>query len=68
MSGPRRAVHFTDVPVHLDGKPKARITIEQGGSGDGLVTVRPHHGREYTLPLSTVAEMVAWKVAKAEAS
>lgn len=63
-----RRSHFSDIPLHLDGQAKVKVTVEQRASGDGLVTVRPLHGRRaYTLPLAVVAEIIAFKVAKAEA-
>jgi len=61
-----RKVHFKGVPVRLDGQLAASVTIERGPAGDGVFSVRPYRGRVYFLPLSVVAEIVAWKVAKAE--
>jgi hypothetical protein len=63
--------HFTVSAVHLDGATEATLTIEPSvapGSGGGLVTVRPKGRRQtYTLSLALVAEMVAWRAAKAAA-
>jgi hypothetical protein len=63
--------HFTVSALHLDGATEATLTIEPSvapGSGGGLVTVRPKGRRQtYTLSLALVAEMVAWRAAKAAA-
>lgn len=64
----RRSI-FRNVPLpgKVDGRRQATVIIEQNEeSGDGLVRVRPLRGREYTLPLGSVAEGVCWRVAKAE--
>lgn len=50
----------------FDGAPAATIEVDRGA---GLFTVRPLRRRQtYTLPLSTVAEMVLWRIVKAEAA
>lgn len=52
-----RRAHFTEVPLHLDGQLRVKVTVEHRASGDGLVTVRPLRGRAYSLPLTVVAEL-----------
>jgi hypothetical protein len=48
----------------FDGAEAATVTIERSR---GLFTVRPLRRRRlYTLPLSDVAEMVIWRVVKAD--
>jgi hypothetical protein len=62
---PRKA-HFR-VKLHLDGAPECTVTIERGTTHQ-LLTVRPLGKRTaYTLGLSTVAEMVAYRIAKVDA-
>lgn len=56
---------FRNVPVRFDRATVATVTIERGPE---LVHVRLYRRRRvYTLPLGTVAEMVAWSIVKAEA-
>ncbi len=60
--------HFKVEGAHVDGKSRGTLTIEAPkASGAVLVSYRPTHGREYTLTLPEVAEMIAWRVAKKEA-
>lgn len=55
------------VRLHLDGANEATVIVERNTTHQ-LVTVRPLGKRtSYVLPLADVAEMVAYKVAKAEA-
>lgn len=45
---------------------KATVTINRKTN---VVTVRPFHRRDtYALPLSDVAEMIMWRVLKADAA
>lgn len=49
----------------FDGADGATVTIDRGPM---LFSVRPsRRRREYTLPLKDVAEMVLWRIVKAEA-
>lgn len=49
----------------FDGERQATVQIDRGSL---LFSVRPHRRRrDFVLPLSTVAEMVIWRVVKAEA-
>lgn len=60
-----RSAHF-DITGRFDNASKAKVTIETVGQ-TVLVKVRPHHARrEYIMPLSTLAEILIWKVVKAE--
>ncbi len=48
----------------FDGVAEATVTMDRAR---GLFTVRPlRRRRSFELPLSTVAEMVMWRVVKAE--
>ena len=50
----------------FDGASGATVTIDRGAM---LFSVRPlRRHREYTLPLTDVAEMVLWRIVKAEAA
>ena len=50
----------------FDGANGATVTINRDGVP--LFAVRPlRRKREYTLPLKDVAEMVLWRIVKAEA-
>ncbi len=49
----------------LDGRDGGVLTIDRERL---IISVRPSHGREYVLPLQTVAEMVVWRVVKNEAA
>lgn len=50
----------------FDGTTGATVTIDRGAM---LFSVRPlRRRREYTLPLTDVAEMVLWRIVKAEAA
>jgi hypothetical protein len=50
----------------LDGASQATVEIDRASE---ILTVRPFRRRKvYTLPLSTVAEMVIWRIARAEAA
>jgi hypothetical protein len=54
------------VDGRMDGANGATVTIDRGV---GLFSVRPlRRKREYTLPLKDVAEMVLWRIVKAEAN
>jgi hypothetical protein len=66
MARMRRA-HFKvqGAGVRLNGAHRGRLTIEDA-AGRQLVRVRPLRQREYVLPLSTVAEMVIWRVVRNE--
>ena len=48
-------------------KRAAHVTVSPRSDGGFLLSVRPLHDREYVLPLEDVAELVVWKVVKAEA-
>ena len=51
----------------FDGADGATVTINRDGVP--LFSVRPsRRRREYTLPLKDVAEMVLWRIVKAEAN
>lgn len=48
----------------FDGTDGATVTIDRGA---GLFSVRPlRRRREYTLPLATVAEIVLFRIVRAE--
>jgi hypothetical protein len=48
----------------MDGATQATVEIDRGAD---TITVRPYRRRkEYTLPLSTVAEMVIWRIVQGE--
>ena len=66
MARMRRA-HFKidGAGIRLNGAHRGRLTIEDA-MGRQLVRVRPLRQREYVLPLSTVAEMVIWRVVRNE--
>lgn len=50
----------------FDGVNEATVTIDRETL---LISVRPlHRKREYTLPLSVVANTVIWNITKAEVS
>ena len=50
----------------MDGSDGATVTIDRGAN---LFSVRPlRRKREYTPPLKDVAEMVLWRIVKAEAN
>ena len=52
----------------IDGKSSGRLTVEAPkASGVVLVSYRPSHGRNYTLTIQEVAEMICWRVSKKEA-
>ena len=59
-----RRAHFR-VRGLFDGKHEASILIEDNGH-EPLFTVRPLHGRPYTLRLTDVAAMVHARVVKQE--
>lgn len=65
--------HFDVSGIHLDGAREATVTVEAVVDRKTLeetytVKVKPKGKRtEYALPLSLVAEMVAWRAAKLEA-
>jgi len=66
MARMRRAHFKIDGPgVRLNGAHRGRLTIEDA-AGRQLVRVRPLRQREYVLPLSTVAELVIWRVIRNE--
>ena len=66
MARMRRAHFKIDGPcVRLNGAHRGRLTIEDA-AGRQLVRVRPLRQREYLLPLSTVAELVIWRVIRNE--
>ena len=66
MARMRRAHFKIDGPgVRLNGAHRGRLTIEDA-AGRQLVRVRPLRQREYVLPLSTVAELVIWRVVRNE--
>ena len=66
MARMRRAHFKIDGPgVRLNGAHRGRLTIEDA-AGRQLVCVRPLRQREYVLPLSTVAELVIWRVVRNE--
>lgn len=51
--------------LHLDGATEATVTIDR--EGHQLLTVRPKgRRRTYTMTLSDVAELVAYRAAKNE--
>jgi len=55
--------------AHVDGTSRGTLRIEAPkASGVILVSYRPSHGREYTLTLPEVCEMIAWRTAKKEAT
>jgi hypothetical protein len=61
-----RRAHFT-VPLRFDGKPSAKVTIEVTDANT-YFKVRPfRRKRTYEMLLADVAEIVAWRVVKAEA-
>ncbi len=64
-----RRAHFK-VNGRFDGKSEATVTITVGTSAyDTLITVRPlHRHTTYTIPLSTVAEIVHDRCILAEAA
>ena len=66
MARMRRA-HFKidGAGVRLNGAHRGRLTIEDA-AGRQLVRVRPLRQREYVLPLSTVDELVIWRVVRNE--
>ena len=50
----------------MDGSNGGTVTIDRGAM---LFSVRPlRRKREYVLPLKDVAEMVLWRIVKAEAN
>lgn len=50
----------------FDGANTATVTIDRNAD---LFSVRPlRRKREYTLPLAVIAEMVIWRIVKAEAA
>lgn len=52
----------------IANKTRATVRVEQLGA-TWFLTVKPLRSRRvYRLPLTTVADMVCWKVAKAEAA
>jgi hypothetical protein len=61
--------HFrvTSTRPAFDTKREANITISPRADGGFLFKVRPLHGREYTMALEDVAEIVVWRVVKTEA-
>lgn len=68
----KRTHNFT-VSARIDGKQKATVSVVPVGNDDAgrvwryNLVIRPFRSRRtYTLPLSVVAEMVAWRVAKLE--
>lgn len=59
-----RVARVTSVPLNFDGARLATIEINRGAL---LFSVRLYRRRRvFTMPLSVVAEMVAWKIIKAE--
>lgn len=55
-------IHFSQP---IDGAKEGTVTIYP----EGIFEVRPKHKRrEYSLPLSFVAEMVCWRIAKSDAN
>jgi hypothetical protein len=66
MARMRRAHFKIDGPgVRLNGAHRGRLPIEDA-AGRQLVRVRPLRQREYVLPLSTMAELVIWRVIRNE--
>lgn len=58
---------FKVTGAHIDGKAAGTLVIEPPGPrGEILTTYRPKGGREYTLLLSEVCEMIAWRAVKKE--
>jgi hypothetical protein len=54
----------SQIPINFDGSRLATVEINRGSL---TFSVRLYKRRRlYTLPLSMVAEMVAWKILKAE--
>jgi hypothetical protein len=60
--------HFKVSGVHIGkGASHGSLTIEAPkASGAVLCTYKPAHGRDYTLTIQEVCEMVAWRVVKKE--
>jgi len=59
---------FKVANIHVDGQDHGTLTVEAPkASGAVLVTFRPSRGREYTLTIQEVCEMIAWRAAKKEA-
>ena len=48
--------------ARFDGQRRATVVVEQMDAGRGLITVRPHRGRNYT---TTLEEAVACVMARA---
>ena len=65
----KSAAHFKVTDCHVGGcQSHGTLTIEAPkASGVVLVTYKPSHGREFTLTLQEVAQMIAWRVSKKEA-
>lgn len=54
------------VTGRFDGASLATVTVERA---TGIISVRPlRRRRVYALPLATVAEMILWRIAKADAA
>jgi hypothetical protein len=69
MSAPRKSdAHFKVSGVHIGKEsPCGTLTIEAPkASGAILVTYKPSYGRDYTLTLQEVCEMICWRVTKKE--
>jgi hypothetical protein len=50
----------------FDGQKRATLVIEQTDAGRGLVTVRPHRGRNYTTTLEEAAACVMARAVRQE--
>ena len=60
--------HVASTRPAFDGKREANITISPRSDGGFLFEVRPLRGKPFALPLEDVAEIVVWKVVKADAA
>lgn len=64
----KRDARFKVTGCHVDGKSSGTLTIEAPkASGALLITYKPSRGRDYTMILQEVCEMICWRVAKKEA-
>jgi hypothetical protein len=63
----KSAAHFKVIGCHVDGRPDGTLTVEAPTPrGVVLVTYKPSRGRDYTLTLPEVCEMIAWRAVKKE--
>lgn len=60
--------HVSSPRPAFDNRREANITVSPRSDGGFLFKVRPARGREFTMQLEDVAELVIWRSIKTEAN